>query len=179
MKRVFLIGFQGAGIRPRYQQEHGLILLGHVGLAFEGTPHQILGFHPTAEALKQFPTPQDTLRWLRDRHILDGSLQDDIAIFQRAFDLSQLEPRLTVWQLPIELEDTNFEVVRQQALAWYNQKTVFLYGLPIETRPQTWDNCATFPRHLGLPLPETTGHLYLYIAALKAQGQHWIPKEDA
>ena len=47
MKQVHIIGFRGVGIRPECQNENGLILLGHVGLAFEGHEKQILGFHPT------------------------------------------------------------------------------------------------------------------------------------
>jgi hypothetical protein len=173
---VYLIGFQGVGIRPQYQQEHGLILLGHVGIAFAGNLQQILGFHPTVEALSQFDPPQSILQALRNRTVVDGCLQDDTAIFQRAYELSQHEPRLTVWQMPISLEAKQFEQVQLQAHLWYEQKTIFPYGLP--ATQQTWDNCATFPRHLNLPLPETTGHLYLYIAALKARGIAWQPAEE-
>jgi hypothetical protein len=46
MKSVYLIGFVGVGLRDsRYHQEHGLIILGHVGMSFEGNRQQILGFH--------------------------------------------------------------------------------------------------------------------------------------
>lgn len=176
MRRVHLIGFQGVGIRPKYQNEHGLILLGHVGIAFDDSSQQILGFHPTPKSLEAFDTPQDALRWLRDRKTLEGSLQDDTTIFQRAYELSKDNPRLTVWQYDIEIADDVFDTVRDKAITWYNEVKIFLYGLPAIN--QTWDNCATFPRQLGLPLPETTGNLYLYIGILKKLGHPWRMEEE-
>jgi hypothetical protein len=42
--------------------------------------------------------------------------------------------------------------------------------------PEDRDNCATFPRKLGLPLPETTGQLRWYIAQLENTGEKWQPQ---
>jgi hypothetical protein len=117
MKQVYLIGFRGVGIHPQYQQEHGLILLGHVGLAFEDNPKQIVGFHPTKAALATFDSPQSALKWLRERKTLDGALQDDSTIFRRAAVLSQENPRLTVWECPIALTEERYNKVKSQTLA--------------------------------------------------------------
>jgi hypothetical protein len=176
MKTIYLIGFRGAGIRPQYQDEDGLILLGHVGIAFEGKLKQILGFHPTKEALAAFDSPQAALRWLRERKTLDGCLQDDTEIFKRASILARDNPHLTVWQYPVQLDDEKFETVKKQTFAWYNEGKVFPYGLPAQK--QSWDNCATFPRQLGLALPEATGNLYLYIGILKKEGSVWQEEEE-
>jgi hypothetical protein len=176
MKQIYLIGFRGVGIRPQYQNENGLILLGHVGFAFEDNRKQILGFHPTPQAIQAFETPQDALQWLRDRKTLDGCLQDDTAIFQRAYVLSKNNAHITVWQHSIEIENDDYSQIQSRALKWYNEGKIFPYGLPATN--QTWDNCATFPRHLGLPLPETTGNLYLYIRILSKIGVPWQMEEE-
>jgi hypothetical protein len=171
MKTIYLIGFQGTGIRPQYQNENGLILLGHVGLAFEDNRQQILGFHPTKAALATFDSPQAALKWLRDRKTLNGALQDDTEIFKRAAILARDNPHLNVWEYSIKLEDKKFDNIKKQTMTWYNEGTLFPYGLPAQN--QNWDNCATFPRQLGLELPESTGNLYLYIGVLKKIGQLW------
>lgn len=176
MKTIYLIGFRGAGIRPQYQEEDGLILLGHVGIMFEDNREQILDFHPTADAISRFENAQAALRWLRDRKLLDGCLQDDTAIFKRAHELSQDNPHLTVWEYPIDVNEEVFASIKEKTLQWYNEGKIFPYGLP--AKDQTWDNCATFPRQLGISLPEETGSLYLYIAELKQKGHAWKPEED-
>ena len=176
MKTIYLIGFRGAGIRPQYKEEDGLILLGHVGIMFQDNREQILGFHPTTDALAHFANPQEALSWLRDRKLLDGCLQDDTNIFKRAYRLSKDNPILTVWQYSITVSDEIFASIKEKALTWYNEKKIFPYGLP--AKDQTWDNCATFPRQLGIALPENTGSLYLYISELKKLGHIWKPEEN-
>jgi hypothetical protein len=143
---------------------------------FEDHREQILGFHPTKEALAAFDSPQAALRWLRDRKTLDGSLQDDTEIFKRAYILSQDNPHLSVWQYPIEVSDETFRSIKEQTLTWYNEGKIFPYGLP--AKDQTWDNCATFPRQLGIALPEATGNLYLYMGILKKEGSVWQVEEE-
>jgi hypothetical protein len=179
MKSVYLIGFVGVGMRDnRYKQEHGLIIMGHVGIAFEGRKNQILGFHPTPEAIEKLGDSATVMNWLRNRKTLDGCLQNDTEIFKRAYYLSQENPNITVWQYTITLQDNEFDKIQSQAMTWYNEKVIFSYGLPIKEGVQAWDNCATFPKQLGLPIPEPSGYLVVYIPALKSQGKQWQP-EDA
>ena len=183
MKKVSFIGFLGTGIRDaRYQKEHGLIQLGHVGLAFETEPDLILGFHPSPEAIEAIGGPEAALKWLRNRKAgnrLDGCLQNDLAIFERAYEISQSNPQTTVWEKVLEMEDEAFETLRKQAFEWYNEKRIFPYALPLPSREIEWDNCATFPRRLGLELPEASGQLQQYIPALQADGKVWKPKGSA
>lgn len=180
MKHVYIIGFVGTGIRDaRYRDEHGLIQLGHVGLTFEGEPDIILGFHPTPEAIKAIGGQEAALMWLRNRkdgNRLEGCLQNDVAIFERAYDISQTNPQTTVWQMVQELDDEIFVQCQAQAFTWYNEKRIFPYALPLPSREIAWDNCATFPRHLGLELPETSGQLQRYIPILEANGTLWKPR---
>ncbi len=63
-------------------------------------------------------------------------------------------------------------------LLWYTEKMTFTYSFPPETPMPDRDNCATFPRRLGLPLPEASGQLTYYVPALAAVGSEWHPKED-
>ncbi|MCI0713426.1 MAG: hypothetical protein L0154_24935 [Chloroflexi bacterium] len=183
MKTVSIIGFLGTGIRDvRYQQEQGLIQLGHVGLAFEGVDDLILGFHPSLEAIEAIGGQEAAMKWLRNRKAgnrLDGCLQNDLAIFERAYVISQSNPQTTVWEKVLELEDDTFETLRNQAIEWYNEKRIFPYALPLPAREIDWDNCATFPRRLGLELPEASGQLQRYIPALQAAGKRWKPKGSA
>jgi hypothetical protein len=180
MKKVYVIGFLGLGIRdPRYQTEPGLIKVGHVGIAFEGHEEQILGFHPSPEAIEAVGGPDKALAWLRNRKAgnrLDGCLQDDTRIFERAYQLSQDNSQCMVWQTAVEFDEARFERLREQAQQWYNAKTIFPYAFPLATREVAWDNCATFPRHLGISLPESSGQLQKYIPTLQDGGMRWKPK---
>lgn len=180
MKQVYLIGFLGTGIRDvRYKAEHGLIQLGHVGIAFEDDPTFILGFHPAPEAIEAIGGQEAALAWLRNRkdgNRLDGRLQNDVAIFERAYEISQSNPQTSVWELAQDVDDAVFETVRNQAFEWYNEKRIFPYALPLPSREIEWDNCATFPRRLGLVLPEASGQLQHYIPVLQAGGRLWKPK---
>lgn len=72
---------------------------------------------------------------------LDGCLQNDRAIFERAYEISQDNPRTSVWEMAQGLDDETFEKLRKQAFAWYNEKCIFPYALPLPSREIEWDNC--------------------------------------
>ena len=179
VKSIDLIGFIGVGIRDKqYQAEPGLIKVGHVGICFENED-RILGFHPTPEAIDAIGGAREAMNWLRNRkdgNRLDGSLQDDTAIFERAYQLSLQGARCTVWQQTISVDEDTFKSIRTQANQWYEEQTLFPYAFPLSIDDIEWDNCATFPRRLGLTLPETTGQLQRYIPQLQANGKAWRPK---
>lgn len=178
MKYVCLVGFADVGIRkPEYRNEHGLIKLGHVGILFEGVNSTILGFHPTPGAIHAIGGEDKAYDWLRNRKRLDGSLQNDTFVFDRAFDLSTSNSDLTVWQLPLLLPASEFDRVVEKASRWHWEQNIFPYMLPPKVPTENWDNCATFPRRLGLSIPESTGQLFWYIEALRHQGNRWIPKD--
>jgi len=179
MKKIYLLGFRGTSFQAiEYKQESALIRAGHVGFAFEDEPDFIFGFHPTPEAVEAVGGEEAAIELLKENEPLDGALQADRAIFVRAFDLHQGGARTEVWQITLELTDTEYEHVRAQAFQWYTEKIVFTYAFPKRGQPPLpdRDNCATFPRRLALPLPEPTGQLTRYSLILEAQGTRWKPK---
>lgn len=176
MKSIFLIGFEGVGFRnPKYEMENGLIRAGHVGFAFEDAPEEIYGFHPSAEAVERAGGEAAVFQLLIRGDVIDGTLQIDTEIFKRAAELAELGARTPVWQLEISVTEDELERIRSQALEWYNTQQVFQYAFPRRTTPLTdeRDNCATFPRRLGIPLPEQSGQLSWYIEAMMAHGEPW------
>jgi len=174
MKTVYLIGFRGTGFRDsRYRVEPALIWAGHVAMAFEGAEDSIFGFHPTPEAVAAAGGDEAVITLLKAGQTLDGALQADLAIFVRAAELAEQEGRTTVWQAAIHLPDEEFERIRQQALWWYNEQTIFAYAFPLNELMPDRDNCATFPRRLGLPLLDPIGQIKDYVRVLEEQGEPW------
>jgi hypothetical protein len=167
LKVVRLLAFRGVGFRnPLYDGEPALIKMGHVGLQFEGDP-VIYGFRPTPEAMSEIGSEQAVIDWLRDRKPLEGAIFDDTAVFRRAHELSVPASRHTrVYVAEYHLSDDEFDTIRAQLLEWHMTGHTFLYALPQRGRtpmPSDRENCATFPRRLGLAIPEATGHLQYYI----------------
>lgn len=181
MPNVYIIGFRGTGFRDtRYSRENTLIRAGHVGLSFEGEEDTILGFRPTQEASAALGDAEAVVEWLKEHNSLDGALHLDTAIFERAYELAKVGARTVVWQMVIPLSEEEFERVRTQALKWYTEKNVFSYAFPLydEGVVAATNNCATFPRELGLPLPEPSGRLVKYIPAIRKSGHRWKPGKD-
>lgn len=179
MKRIYLVGFRGTGFRDvNFSAEPALIWAGHVGIMFEDDPGLILGFHPTEEAVKAAGGTQEAVQRLRAKGTLAGILQQDYLIFVRAAQLAQQGARTAVWQLVTQVEDDVYEQIRQQALTWYNEKIQFSYAFPTDELMPDRDNCATFPRRLGLPVLDPVGQIKDYVSQLEQQGEPWQPREE-
>lgn len=179
MKKIYLIGFRGTGFREtKFSNEPALIRAGHVAIAFEGFEDQILGFHPTPEAVTAVGGEAAAIEWLKAKKTLNGTLQADYSVFVRAVELAQQGARTAVWQFIVDVSDEDFERIREQALTWYTEKQVFAYAFPPDEPLPDRDNCATFPRRLGLPLSDRVGQIKDYVRALEAQGEPWKPKGD-
>jgi hypothetical protein len=177
MRKIYLIGFRGTGFRDKnFSNEPTLIRAGHVGIAFEGFEESILGFHPTARAIEDMGGEEAAIEWLKSKKTLDGMLQEDYGIFVRAVELVEQGARTNVWQFVVEVSDDEFERIRQQAIAWYNEQNVFVYAFPPDKRMPDRDNCATFPDRLGLPLLDPIGQIKDYVRVLEQQGEVWKPK---
>lgn len=177
MKKVYLIGFRGTGFRDaRFQDEPALVRAGHVALAFEGNETRIIGFHPTPQAVERIGGEEAAINWLKAGKTLEGTLQEDAAIFGRAWELAQTDTRTQVWQWVVEVSDEDFRRIQQQALAWYTEQKVFIYAFPPDEPQPDRDNCATFPRRLGLPLLDPVGQIKDYVRVMEAQGKPWKPK---
>ena len=179
MKNVYLVGFRGTGFRnEKHKDEPLLIRAGHVGFYFEDDPNLIFGFHPTEQAVSAIGNDREVINWLKNHRMLEGTLHDDTAIFRRAYELAQSGAPTDVWQIAIPVQNNDFNRIREQAEQWYNDGKVFMYSFPPAEPKTDRDNCATFPRRLGLPLPETTGNLREYIPAIQINGERWAPKGD-
>lgn len=177
MKKIYLIGFRGTGFRDaRFRHEPALIRAGHVAIAFEGSEEHILGFHPTPEAVAEAGGEEAVIDLLKAKKALDGRLQEDRDIFVRAAELTQQGARTAVWKLAVEVSDEQFEHIRQQVMTWYTEKKVFLYAFPADAPLPDRDNCATFPRRLGLPVLNPIGQIKDYVHVLKTSGERWEPK---
>ena len=174
MKKIYLIGFRGTGFRDmKFSHEPALIRAGHVAIAFEGFEENILGFHPTPEAIDAVGGEDAAIEELKAKKTLDGRLQEDYNIFVRAVELAEQDARTTVWQLAVEVSDEAFERIRQQAITWYTEKQVFAYAFPPDEPMPDRDNCATFPRRLGLPLLDPVGQIKDFVRVLESQGELW------
>lgn len=179
MPKIFLIGFRGTGgfKNPKYQSYPALIKAGHIGIQFEDD-ERIFGFHPTQEAAQAAGGEDALLELLIQNKAQDGALQDDTAIFQLAYRLSQHAERTEVWVLVYEVDDTTYLQIRGRALEWYNEGKIFRYNLP--RRDGTFvtgeQNCAIFPHLLGIEIPVQNGLVFAYIQSMKEKGaQPWKP----
>jgi hypothetical protein len=177
MKKIYLIGFRGTGFRSEpFKQESLLIRAGHVGFSFEGEEEVIFGFHPTEEACRAVGDDEAVIKWLKAHNTLEGALFYDEAIFERAYELAKDGAPTMVYKLSIDMTDEAFESIRRQTIAWYNERKAFTYAFPSDDIVESHDNCATFPRRLGIPLPEPTGNLREYIPILQTDGERWQAK---
>ncbi len=136
---------------------------------------EILGFHPTPEAIVDVGGDEAAIAWLKARNTLDGTLQVDTSVFVRAAELALAGARTSVYQLVVQVSDKEFERIHRQAIQWYNEKRVFAYAFPPDEPMPDRDNCATFPRRLGLPVLDPVGQIKDYVRELQSQGEPWKP----
>jgi hypothetical protein len=177
MKKIYLIGFRGTGFRDeKFKKENALIRSGHVGFYFDDKDKIILGFHPTGKAIEAIGGEEAAIEWLKQKHTLDGTLQQDYSVFQRAAELAEQGARTQVWQMGIDVSDEDFERTQEQAFEWYNTQKVFAYTFPPDKPKDDRDNCATFPRRLGLPVLDPVGQIKDYVQVLQEGRQVWLPK---
>ena len=179
---IKLIGYQGTGgfRDPRYADEPGLIKAGHVGVQCTGDS-RIFGFHPTAAAVAAAGSLEALIQQLK-RHVPQpGAVFDDTAVFFRAYELAQQGERTTVWQLPIDLPETEAVQIYQALLDAFEMQQPFIYNFPFEDGTFNMDeyNCAVFPHSLGIPLPSFDGRLSVYIPQMIEKGATlWIPSSS-
>jgi hypothetical protein len=182
VKTIRLLAFRNDDpLNPTFAHESSLIRAGHVGIQLEGDP-VIYGFHPTPEAIALIGGEDAVLDWLVGRHILDGAVFDDTAIFRRARELARTyQAPTTVYTLEYQLSDAEFDTIQAQLQEWHHTGEIFPYSWPERrNRPMLpdRDNCGTFPRRLGLAISETTGRMGLYIKAMIAGGAiEWESEE--
>lgn len=181
MPIIQIVAFRGTGgvinrDSPYFDTEPSLVRAGHVGL--QGViSNSIIGFSPTPQAAEMLGGEQALLDTLVRDHIAQpGCLQDDTAVFERAYALiTATNGRTTVWMIDVEVSEETLAHIKQ----WYTQKREALYNLPEQQPPEFQDgeyNCATFPSKLGVTIPIASGRLRLYVEIMKIRGaKRWIP----
>jgi hypothetical protein len=178
MKQIYIIGFRGTSFRDaKYKSEHPLIRAGHVGIAFEGEEEIIYGFHPSTQAVEQAGGDEVVIEQLKMGVSFDGTIQIDTEVFNRADYLSAHGARTAVWQITLNCSEFEFNRIYELTRKWYTEGVNFPYAFPQEG--SNTDNCATFPRQLGMTLPEPTGQLQEYVKALQGAGDRWKAKGQA
>ncbi len=191
MKKIYYIAFWGMSMSdPDYTTINPLLRTGHVGIAFEGDPKIIYGFHPPKSVIDSMGGIDALMSFLGEGGIVDGTVQQDYDLFEEAYRFAKTLPpdvkrSTVVYQLAHDVSDVEFEAIRLKFAGWYNTKEVFPYAfsakeqndsLPLPER----DNCATFPRRADLQVFDRLkrGRMSEYIAALKEQVgvERWIPE---
>lgn len=175
VSELWLFGFRGA-TRASYRafaDTDPLLHTGHVGLSLDRGA-TIFGFSP----LILDTSPRDSIARLKRGDTFPGIVRDDRAVFERAVDAAGrglLDSPVYLWVQTLDAPT----VARIHALL----RADVIEGVPAEKR-YGWlraregvYNCATWPRSLGISLPEETGQMTKHIAALRrvSGGRRWTP----
>jgi hypothetical protein len=175
---VEIIGFRG---NATLTEENPLIQLGHVGVSTDAG-ETIYGFHPAQAAVDELG--DETLPFLRAGGAMRGQVYNDTEIFKRANQLASQGSGTTVYRMPVSISAEQYSQIDGSisAQAGNPSLTQGWYRLPEKVNgeyvpmPPQCNNCATWPRTLGLPLPENTGWLHRYIPILEKLGTIWNPQ---
>jgi hypothetical protein len=179
LKTIYQLAFKGTSFKDkRFSDESGLIRAGHVGFMFDLTEHVIYGFHPTPEAIEAIGGEEAAIVHLKNHGVLDGALYDDRAIFERACFLVQNGAPTEVWIAAFFVSDADYERIRAQTILWYTDKTIFDYGFPPDAPKPNQDNCATFPRRLGLQTLDAVGQIRDVMENIRQRGEVWCRDAD-
>jgi len=185
--QIDIFAYRGTGFKdPKYSNEHGLIQAGHIGVSTDGG-NTIYGFHPSPEAIRQLEEEGvNVMEFLKSGGALRGQLQDDTAIFIRANELAQLGAPTQVYRLPQTVSQNHFQAVEAEIQNQIQNGSPYpsWYAFPFRdesgnnrTMPIQCNNCATWPRTLGLwTHPSQTGQLRVYMNDMKDAGAtEWHP----
>jgi hypothetical protein len=198
-RNVELIGFRGVS-PSNWINEYAvgdeiiddLAQFGHVGVSFN-RGKTIYGFRPSDAAMEM----PDLDPVLRHGGTVPGQVFDDTTSFINAHRLSQegvMGNRTRPYVMQITVSEQEAARMQQAVVAQVADPSLTsspyrfpeldeVTGLPLPMPPGC-NNCATWPRTLGIPIPEETGQLYYrlpdgtkagYIIELMKRGKPWIP----
>jgi hypothetical protein len=175
MRELWLLGFRGA-TRASYHafaEADPLLYTGHVGLSFDRGA-TIYGFSPYAPG----ESPREVIARLKRGDTYPGIVRDDRAVFERATvaaDHGLLNSPVYLWAQPLDAPTLTRIHARFQAEPLGQALAEKRYGW-IVARESVY-NCATWPHSLGVALPEDSGQLADFIAALRrvSGGRRWTP----
>jgi hypothetical protein len=158
------------------QKEPALVRAGHCGISgvIEG---KIIGFHPTPE-VETVLGEERLLDALTHHEAQPGYLQDDDSYFLRAYQLSQLGERTTVYFYSVDISEETLEKIK----SCYTEKKEELYNFPYEDGQfeEGHSNCAMFwPLYFGIRLPIKTGSIKQLVEKMQQNPKEykvWQPK---
>lgn len=173
LKTICLIGFQGGGRKADWLIDtEPLIYAGHVALSYDGG-YRFFGFTPYAPNRSN----RDVITALKRKQTFPGVVQDDTDVFLLALERWKHDDIRT----PVYAWRQRCSLWRWWWIRWRVRRAVrrsplrVRYGFPQDAPCYT---CATWPQIVGVAIPETSGTLRLYIAALRQKGKEriWRPK---
>lgn len=152
-------------------QDEPLLEFGHVGVSFDGGK--------TIHALTPKPAADMTMEEVKHRlkagEVFPGRIRDDRNVFELAEQLANergwsTRPTRAVLLLEPEVALRLHEQAKAQEEMKPGDPEIGRYGFPSRDEAATCadvNNCATYPRRLGIPIPEANGNLRDYIPALQ------------
>jgi hypothetical protein len=172
---LWLLGFRSA-TRASYRafaDTDPLLYTGHVGFSFD-CGATVYGFSPHAPE----ETPRAVIDRLKRGDTFPGIVGDDRAVFARAADAAArglIGSPVYLWVQPLDASALSHIHARFLAEPLGRAFTTKRYGWLV-AREGVY-NCATWPGSRRVTLPEETGQLADFIAALRlvSGGREWTP----
>lgn len=165
---IEIYGFRGTGkTAEEFIETDPLIYAGHIGISFD-RGKTIYGFTPFAPGLSN----TEAIEVLKQHQSFPGQVLDDTSLFHRAQNLAEQGYRTQVYVQSISVSKADFARIKEQVLNELSSGPLpnKRYAFP---GPEGCFNCATWPSSHGIPIPESSGNLRLYIEELQKVGQLW------
>lgn len=173
MPELRLLGFRGATRASfrEFAQADPLLYTGHVGLSLDRGA-TICGFSPLAPDI----APREVIARPKRGDTFPGIVRDDRAVFGCAAitaDRGLLGSPIYLWARPLDGPTSASLRARLQSELLGQAPAERRYGWLVAR--EGVHNCATWPRSLGVVLPEETDQPADYIAALRrvSGGRRW------
>ena len=170
-----------------------LLVAGHIGISLDGGK-TIIGFTPkTPDGMGA----AEVLQRLKDHEAFPGVVKDDTAIFREAEEMARLHGWSTQPISAVQLVDTpkKMEVVDKAAKMSGMQPGEHGFGYSFPLRPeqrgadgenfapsngfpaQCVANCGVLPDKIGVPIPEPSGNVKLFMPELQKWADEEGPKD--
>jgi hypothetical protein len=168
---IHTLAFRGTGMYSPV----GLITFGHIGIQLAGDPI-IYGFHPTPEEEARYGASLSDA--LKQHAPIEGCVYDDTDVFVYAAQLARQGERCRVWMDTQRVMPWTFSSIRRRLDQQLAEQPPMRYQFPPRDgtpMPPGVDNCATWPRTIGMTPLDPTGQVRTIIARLETHGQRWEP----
>ncbi len=158
-RQINIYKFRGTGsTAEEFIETEPIIYSGHVGISFDGGK-SIYGFIPFTPGFSN----AEVIALLKQHKSFPGQVVEDAAAFRLARDLAHQGYRTYVQAQPISIPSAEFEKIKDQILDEVESGPLQdkPYAFP---GPQGCYNCATWLASHGIPIPEFSGNLRIFIS---------------